>query len=88
MLPSSNSNTDFRLYPNPVSGMLYVEYPAGGQLEISDMTSRKVASLTLPDKNGGKASLSLGCLPAGVFVCRYFVNGSLRELHKIIVVHE
>ncbi|MBS1628639.1 MAG: hypothetical protein JST27_01155 [Bacteroidetes bacterium] len=77
-----------RIYPNPVSGMLYVEYPASGQLEISDMTSRKVASLTLPGKDGGKASLSLERLPAGVFVCRYFVNGSLRELRKIIVVHE
>ncbi|MBS1628638.1 MAG: hypothetical protein JST27_01150 [Bacteroidetes bacterium] len=88
MLPSGNRSTDFRLYPNPVSGMLYVEYPVGGQLEISDMTSRKVSSLTLPGKDGGKASFSLEHLPAGVFVCRYYVNGNLRELRKIIIVHE
>jgi hypothetical protein len=78
----------FQLYPNPVSNTLNIEYPSAGVLEITDITNRKLKTIILSNAKGGRATVNLGELPAGMCICRYIVDGKLEEVLKITLLHD
>ena len=82
------STPAFRLYPNPTSGKLTIEFAESGILEIADVTGRRLKTVPLNNTQSGKTVIDLSELPAGAYICKYLVNGLLRETHKIILAHE
>jgi spore coat protein H len=65
---AANSAAGFQLYPNPASGYLYVQADASAaQLDIEDMSGRRVLQTTLP---GGPTRLDISSLPQGVYLAR------------------
>jgi len=84
----SNQYSSLKLYPNPVKSILNIEYPDAGVLEISDITSRKLKVIQLPENVGGKLSFDISSLPPGVCICKYIVNKQLIKIVKIVLAHE
>ena len=85
--PSQQILTGLRLYPNPTSDVLNIEFETEGVLELYDITNRHLMSIPLNASSDGKASVSVVSIPAGVCICRYYVNGSLQDVRKITVLH-
>ena len=77
----------FKLYPNPTNGALNIEFTEAGTLEIADITGRRLKTISLLNTQSGKAIVILADLPAGVCICRYIVNGRLKSIDKITIIH-
>jgi Pregnancy-associated plasma protein-A len=77
-----------KIYPNPVSDMLRIEYPMsnlGGNLRMFDIQGRLRHEMPLPAR-GGLAEISVGGLPNGLYVAQWFFNGQ-RGYAKVMVAH-
>ena len=75
----------FRLYPNPTTGEITVEYEQRGTLQVIDMTGRVMLTQLLP-AGGGSAMVYLTNVPAGLYQYRYSVDGTVRAVGKITLV--
>jgi len=79
------SHESLRIYPNPVSGVVYVELPAGvysvESISLFDAVGKKAASFktTEIDVENRSCSLDLGMLPEGTYWIE--VNGLSRSGH-------
>jgi hypothetical protein len=77
---STASVEGFRMYPNPSSGVLYVESATGiSDIQIMDMMGREVKSVSFKNAQG-KISLDLGDLPDGT----YFVRANTATAQSIL----
>lgn len=79
---------DLQLYPNPVTGILNITYSEAGSLEISDITGRRIKTIALLGTKGGKAIVDMRGIATGVCICRYYADGKLMEVRKIMIQHE
>lgn len=81
----ASPKTIFRLYPNPASATLNIDYSEAGELSIYDITNRLLKTVSLSGAAGSR-QVSMADMPAGMCICRYYVEGSLKEVQKIIVL--
>lgn len=73
---------NFQLYPNPARGYLYVQANAAvAQLDILDMSGRRVLQATLP---GGPARLDISSLPLGMYLARFSGAGGV-AVKKLLI---
>lgn len=74
------------VFPNPTSGEFTVNAPSAGALAVYNIQGQAVAEYKV---NGGANSLSLpGGLSAGVYVCRYIVDGNNNMPTVVRLVYE
>ena len=79
---AASSAVSFQLYPNPASGYLYVQADAStAQLEIQDVSGRRVLQTTLP---GGPTRLDISSLPQGMYLAR-FSGASGVAVKKLVI---
>ncbi len=76
----------FSLYPNPAKDIITVEHSEAGELSLYDMTGRLVLSYHLQTQ-GGKRSLSVEQLPAGVYQYLFTARSGGRVIGKLVVAH-
>lgn len=82
---------DYRLYPNPTSGILYIAGKA--QTKVSPQVRVEVLEMTgrsaLPPVwlNGPQARLQLHGLKQGMYVVRIFSGDTLVQTEKLILVY-
>jgi hypothetical protein len=87
-LPQHRTPTDFRLYPNPISELITLQFstPLVGEIELNvyDESGRFVRQLFKGYMREEKKQMQVK-LPAGI----YFVTlskGEIRETKKVIVI--
>ena len=82
--PAANAPT-LTVAPNPATGQLTVQHPAGtcGETCLLDLTGRTV--LTAPTDGSGATTLDVTALPAGVYLMRY---ADARQHRVVRVVKE
>lgn len=75
---------DFKIYPNPSSGLIFVEYDQSGELEVMNLLGQKVVAYKLTNN---KASLTLSTknMPEGIYIYRYIVNGKTENTGKLVL---
>ncbi|MEN8228917.1 MAG: sugar-binding protein [Bacteroidota bacterium] len=84
---------NFRCYPNPSTGLLYVELDAGGMMsgdgmvEVYNLDGRKVVAEIIKGVTGGRSvvSLDLSGVLSGYYIVELRLNGVIysRIIHKI-----
>ena len=78
-------NSQFSIFPNPVSDVLTVEYPAGtAQVTVVNALGQRVGHFVVT----GRARYSVRHLPAGVYWLVVQADGTLPLLTKFIVTGE
>jgi hypothetical protein len=74
---------DIRIYPNPASNLINIDYPQtflGATYEILDLNGRKVAEGVLENNT---ISLNSNNMPAGEYILRIRKDGALKTLSFI-----
>lgn len=74
---------DIRIYPNPVSYIIYIDYPQdflGATYEIHNLNGQKVAEGVLREKT---ISLNNNNMPSGEYILRIRKNGAVKTLSFI-----
>jgi hypothetical protein len=81
---STEEGNGITLYPNPTSGIVYLQVPQGLSLPVVSIfdTSGKLV-LELTARAGGKIDLDISALPAGIFVLT--LNAGATEIrHRLV----
>jgi len=74
---------DIRIYPNPASNMMYIDYPhdlLGAKYEIYNLNGQKVAEGVLKEKT---ISLNNNNMPTGEYILRIKKDGTVKILSFI-----
>ena len=74
---------DIRIYPNPVSYIIYIDYPQdflGATYEIHNLNGQKVAEGVLREKT---ISLNNNNMPSGEYILRIRKDGAVKTLSFI-----
>lgn len=74
----------FKVYPNPSSGEITIEYSKAGTFILIDALGRTVYSTNLP-KGKGKITIDLLRLMPGVYTYKHFTNGVLQKVGKLVI---
>jgi hypothetical protein len=90
--PTAAAEQQFRMYPNPATELLQIEYNTGSSedhvdLILTDITGRIVLSQQLPSNGSGNATLNVAGLATGVYYSDFRVNGQSMYKNKIAVTH-
>ncbi|ALO16365.1 hypothetical protein L21SP5_02742 [Salinivirga cyanobacteriivorans] len=79
---ANTANKAFSVYPNPVSGNLYIESDTDiSEIRVIDATGRYVRSESAP---GNKEALNLSGLKEGVYIVRLLLSNGETETRRII----
>lgn len=84
---NENEAMDFRLYPNPNDGHMYLDYDGlkgDATFEMYDMVGRKITSYTLQGESG-KVSISEEQLGSGVYLYRIHNDRTTFDTGKIVI---
>ena len=77
-----------KLYPNPASSTLTLEYNLQtldkGHLVFYDLLGREQLTVQL-SSYANKVSFSIKTLPKGLYLCKYVVNGIGKQVVKVII---
>ena len=82
-------NSEFRIYPNPTSGITYLNYENVASSTVSasifDVTGRQVTSIiNNQQQSAGKHTLNIDInniqLPQGLYMVQLIVNGSIKTI--------
>lgn len=83
---------EMSVYPNPVSNgranvMFKLEEDANVSVDLYDLNGRKIQMALNTFRTAGiyKEQLDLNNIQAGVYICRFMVNGEMKKTEKIVV---
>ncbi len=79
---SASAESQVKIWPNPVRGQLFVEFPKQARLEIFNKEGKLVHSST---NNAGIKHLDVSHLSAGVYVL-HLISAQHLSRHKIIIL--
>lgn len=74
----------FKVYPNPTSGEVTIEYSKPGSFILSDALGRTVYSTNLP-KGKGKITMDLLKLTPGVYTYKHLAGGVQLVVGKLVI---
>jgi hypothetical protein len=90
--PTAASGQQFKLYPNPATDLLQIEYTVSSgddhmELILTDITGRIVLSQQLPSNGSGYSAVSVAGLAPGVYYSDFRMNSRSMHNEKIVVTH-
>lgn len=77
-----SDNTEFAVYPNPVSTQLGLTLPEGGTVELFDLAGKRVMARSYNAE--GKYSIELGTLAKGTYIVSLTTDSGGRASKRII----
>jgi len=85
---SAELQDDFQVYPNPTSGLVYVEAASSfeGMLYIAvyDMTGKEIRRVIIPEKSGNLHTIDLQGEPSGYYMIR-IVGSENQKQYKVVL---
>jgi len=83
--PPTTDNKEFIVFPNPTTGLLYIQNPEVGWLELYNLTGQILQKQEI--KNSlQETTMDLSQLPSGLYFIR-FISTTTQTTRKVIVAH-
>lgn len=83
-----SKNKDFKIYPNPVKGLLNIEYETNVNFEyhISDISGKEILSGNKNYFQSGNCQIDLSLLNNGIYFLRISKEGQIVNTSKIVLM--
>ena len=84
--PVHSEENELKVYPNPATESITIEYTLGGILEITDLEGRITKHISLSG-DSGKLRVNITNITNGIYFYRHIIDGQLKGTGKIVIIH-